>query len=112
MKNTLSTLGRMVLVLIAAITLTLLSVRIERIGPDLIQYGNVCGPAGMDPCYKPALKGGFPVPYLVDAPGISVQRQLAFFEDNLHPWALTADIALYFAILMSIVWAVRRRRSK
>lgn len=112
MKNTLSTLIRIVLVLIAAITLALLSVRIERIGPDLVQYSNLCEPANMDLCYKPALKGGFPVPYLVDAPGISVQRQLAFFEDNLHPWALTADIALYFAILMSIVWAVRRRRSK
>lgn len=98
------------LALIAAIALALLSVHIERIGPDLVQYGNLCGPAGSAPCYKPALKGGFPIAYLVDAPGISVERQLAFFEDNLHPGALGADVALYFTIFMTMARLVSQRR--
>jgi hypothetical protein len=56
------------LVLISAITLALLSVYVERVGPELAQYGNLCGPRADVPCYKPALKGGFPVAYLFDAP--------------------------------------------
>lgn len=78
--------------------------------PEQVQYGNLCGPTAMDPCYKPALKGGFPVAYLFDAPGISVERQLAFFEDNLHAGALLADVAVYFTMLMTAAWVVSRRR--
>lgn len=110
MGKIVSTPGYTALALIAAIVLTLLSVRIERIGPELVQYGNLCGPTGMDPCYKPVLKGGFPVAYLVDAPGISVERQLAFFEDNLHAGALLANGAVYFTTFMTAAWVVARRR--
>lgn len=100
----------MTLILITAITLALVSMRIEQTGPELIEYGNLCGAAGNSPCYEPALKGGFPIAYLVDAPGISVQRKLSFGEDNLHAAALVANIAVYFAILMAILWAVKRRK--
>jgi len=34
------------LALTIAITLTLWSVNVERIGPELVSYGNVCGPSG------------------------------------------------------------------
>jgi hypothetical protein len=84
MKNTLLKPSLLGLALIAAITLALVSVYVERTGPDLVQYGNLCGAAALDPCYKPALKGGFPVAYLFDAPGVSRERQLAFGEDKLH----------------------------
>lgn len=91
-----------------AITLTLWSVNVERIGPELVVYGNLCGPSGFDFCYKPVLKGGFPVAYLFDASGISVERQLAFFEDNLSVGALVLDVAFYFAIVLLAMLAVLR----
>jgi hypothetical protein len=96
------------LVLVIAIALTLWSVNVEQIGPELVVYGNLCGLSGFDFCYKPVLKGGFPVAYLFDAPGISVERQLGFFEDNLSVGALVLDVAFYFAIVLLTMLAVLR----
>lgn len=98
------------LVLITAITLALLSVYVERIGPELAVYGNLCGPSGSDFCYKPVLKGGFPVAYLFDMPGVSVERELSFGEDNLSVAALVLDIVIYFATVFLIMLAVSHRR--
>lgn len=84
----------------AAITLALGSAHVERIGPRLVQYGNLCGPGAADPCYQPELKGGFPVAFLFDAPGVSRERQLAFGEDKLVVGALVLDIAVYFALAL------------
>jgi hypothetical protein len=99
------------LALVLAITLALLSACIERAGPELAQYGNLCGPRAVDPCYKPVLKGGFPVAYLFDAPGVSVERQLSFGEDKLFVDALILDIALYFAIVLLAVTVASQCRS-
>ena len=83
-----------------ALALTLLSVFVQREGPEVEAYGNLWGPAGNQDCYKPALKGGFPFAYLSDQPGVSVERQLSFGEDTLHPAALALDIAIYWSALM------------
>jgi apolipoprotein N-acyltransferase len=91
------------LALILAIALALLSVFVERVGPELAQYG--------DSDNKPVLKGGFPFAYLFDAPGISVERQLAFVEDKLFAGVLILDIAIYFAIVLLTILVVSRRRS-
>lgn len=111
MKNNLRKLSLLGLVLILAITLALMSAYVERVGPDMASYGNMCGPTGSDQCYEPVLKGGFPFPYLFDAPGVSVERQLSFGGDKLRMVALVANIAIYFAIMVIVVVAVRRRRS-
>ena len=92
-----------------AVVLALLSLLVERVGPELVPYGNLCGPSQIDPCYKPVLKGGFPVSYLFDAPGISRERQLAFIEDTLEPAALVIDIAVYFAAMLLLVAGISRR---
>lgn len=82
--------SRIAYALISAITLALLSVFVERVGPELAQYG--------DSTFKLVLKGGFPLAYLFDAPGVSVERQLSFGEDKLLVGALIIDIAIYFTI--------------
>ena len=97
--------------LILAITLALLSVCVERVGPELAVYGNLCGRGASDPCYKPVLKGGFPVAYLFDAPGVSVERQLAFGEDKLFVSALVLDVAIYFALILFAIAAISDRGS-
>ena len=108
MKNSSSKLKLLGLAFIAAVILALLSVKVERTGADLVQYGNMCGASTSDPCYKPALTGGFPVAYLYDAPGVSRERQLSFIEDKLHVGALVANVAVYFAILVLIAWTISR----
>jgi hypothetical protein len=99
------------LALVTAIALAVLSVNVERIGSELAVYGNLCGPSGSDFCYEPVLKGGFPLPYLFDMPGVSVERQLSFGEDILVVNALVLDIAIYFVAVFLIVPAVARRRA-
>ena len=86
-----------------AITLAILSVFVERVGPELVQYG--------DSDFRPVLKGGFPFAYLFDAPGISVERQLAFVEDKLFAGALILDIAIYFVVVLLPILVVSRGRS-
>ena len=58
-----------------------------------------------------ALKGGFPVAYLFDAPGVSRERQLAFGEDKLHMGALLADFTVYLVISIAVACLISRRRS-
>ena len=97
---------------VLANVLALLSMLIQRTGPELVQYGNMCGPASSDPCYQPALKGGFPIAYLSDAPGVSVERQLSFGEDDLRPEALALDVAIYFAAILAVVRIASRSPRK
>jgi hypothetical protein len=98
-------LGKLRLVLVAFVlgnALALLSVLIERKGPELLPYGNMCGANSNEACYEPALNGGFPLAYLTDMPGVSVQHQLSFGEDTLHPAALVLDIAFYIAAILIV----------
>ncbi len=112
MKRTLSRLTFTSLALAAATTLALPSVSVERVGPEQVQHGNLCGAPRFEPCYKPGLKGGFPIGYLYDQPGISVEGKLAFIEDKLYIGALLANIAFYFGALMLVGWIVKRRRPR
>ena len=91
------------LAFISAVILALLSVFVERTGPELARYG--------DSDFRPVLKGGFPVSYLFDMPGVSVQGKLSFGEDMLSAGALVFDIALYFAIVLLTTVALSRRWS-
>ena len=111
MRKYLVAAGLGTLVLVLACTLALLSVLVERTGPELVEYGNLCGPTRYDPCYKPALKGGFPVAYLYDAPGVSIERRLSFFEDRVRPAALAIDVVVYLAGVIWTIRFVRRNRS-
>lgn len=105
-------LGLTSLAIIAALALALGAVHVERIGPELAAYGNLCGPHTNDPCLKPVLKGGFPFAYLYDRPGIAVERQLEFVEDQLFVGPLILDIVIYFALVLSAILAVRRARKR
>lgn len=94
--------ARIACALVSAVVLTLLTVSFERAGPELVQYG--------DAIYEPVSRGGFPLAYLFDVPGISVQRQLGP-EDELFVGALIADIAFYFVIVLLGVTLVGDHRA-
>lgn len=102
--------------LIAAIMLTIRSVDIERTGPELAAYGNMCGPSHSAPCNEPVLNAGFPVGYLFDNPGISVERDLSLPEDDFRIGAFLLDVAIYVALILPAAlaaraaWANLRRR--
>lgn len=74
------------------------------------QRPGVVEPAGWEgyclngsPCVAPILAAGFPIPFLVDSPGVSVVGVLNFGEDEFHPGAFTQDALIYFSLGLLIV---------
>lgn len=98
----------LVALLLSALLLTGLSSNVERNGPELAAYGNLCGAEHDEPCMKQRLNGGFPWAYLFDSPGISVEGQLSFGEDEVRMYPLLADIAAYLAVIMVCAHVGRR----
>lgn len=88
--------------------LALLSVLVERRGPEQVAYGNLRGADTSQPCLEPALKGGFPFAYLTDVPGVSVEHRLSL-EDVLDPAALGLDVAFYAAVVLGLLWLLARK---
>jgi hypothetical protein len=101
-----SKFNRVFLLIVLAIASSLLSVFIERTGPESVPYGNLCGPSSIQPCLEPVLKGGFPVAFLFDRPGVSVEHQLHFGEDILRINSLTLNTALHFVAVMLLAYTV------
>ena len=94
-----NTLSRMLLAGVLALVLSGLSALVERTGPELASYGNMCGAAANNPCLEPLLKGGWPIALLFDQPGVSVVHQLSFGEDQIRIGALALNTAIYFAAI-------------
>lgn len=94
-----------------AFTLTVGSFFLQRNGPELIEFGNLCGSLPNELCYEPVLKGGFPIAYVFDAPGISVPRQLGP-EDSFSLGAFALDLAIYFFLGLVAIGGVSHRGSK
>lgn len=92
---------------LVALLLASLSVFVERSGPEVVQYGNLCGKSGDEPCTRPVLSGGFPLPVLFDVPGVSVENRLAF-EDDFSPGAFVLDCLVY-AVATGLLFHVIRR---
>jgi hypothetical protein len=85
---------------------------VQRKGPEEVVYSNLCGPTNDDLCYKKVLKGGFPIAYLFDSPGVSVEDQLAFFEDNFRGRAFLIDFVVYLIVILIAMKAMFPDRHK
>jgi hypothetical protein len=98
--------SRFILLAVLAIALSALSVFVQRTGPESVQYGNLCGPSSNDPCLEAVLKGGFPIAFLFDQPGVSVEHRLSIVEDTLHIDALAKNTLLYFLGVLLLSYAI------
>ncbi len=94
-------------VLLFAPALTLLSVSVQRVGPEQAVVGNLCGPAMDQLCYAEVLHGGFPFSYLFDNPNVSVPDQLGFGEDDFRSGAFILDVLIYSLALLHL-YSLRR----
>jgi hypothetical protein len=97
-----------VIALLGAISLTVLSIRFERKGPELAPYGNLCGPQSNELCLEPVLNAGLPFAYLFDQPGTSVERRLFLFEDQFRVIPFTLNVAVYFLVFCLLAFFSRR----
>lgn len=96
---------------LSALLLAGFSSNIERNGPEVAAYGDMCGATQDQPCMKPRLNGGYPWAYLFDAPGISVEDRLSFGEDEFRMYPFLADLVTYLAVFAVGTHLVRRARS-
>jgi hypothetical protein len=55
------------------------------------------------------LGGGFPLPFLVDKLGISVEGTLALGEDNFRIGAFFGDVSIYLGVMLLISQLVQRK---
>ena len=93
-----------------ALALTVASCGVQRFGPTATVQGEGFCP-GPGACRVPALGAGFPLPFLVDDPQVSVPNQVSLFEDDFHPAAFVADLAVYLALATLASRWLRRRRA-
>ncbi len=98
---------------IAALVLALASSHIARNGPDHGIYCAIGKVNGIDVyCPEPKRNGGWPAPYLFDSPGISIERQISFFEDDFRPGPFWANVAFYLLLLLGLQRVVARLRHR
>jgi hypothetical protein len=112
MTKLLNSLKSFALAVVYALSLTLLSSFVERVGPELASYGNQCGPSSNQACLEPVLNAGFPFAYIFDRPGESVERKLFFLQDGIRPLPFALDFFVYFSLVVFTFFIRGRRRTK
>ena len=93
----------------AALALTCGSAVVQRVGPTQRVEGEGFCP-GREPCRVAALGAGFPLPFLVDDPQVSVPNAIGLFEDDFRPVAFAANLSLYLGLCALAARAWTRRR--
>jgi hypothetical protein len=112
MTKLLNNLKSFALAVVYALSLTLLSSFVERVGPELASYGNQCGPSSNQACLEPVLNAGLPFAYIFDRPGESVERKLFFLQDGIRPLPFALDFFVYFSLVVFTFFIRGRRRTK
>lgn len=84
-----------------------LSVFVERWGPELAPYGNLCGPQSSEPCMELVLNAGFPIAFLFDQAGVSVEHRLSVLEDQFRIGAFAMNAGFYW-LLYGLVFMLLR----
>lgn len=96
-----------------AVALTCASAAYQRVGPRrMVEGEGFCSTAA--PCAIPVLGAGFPLPYLVDNPQVSVPNAIGLFEDDFRAGAFIVDVLIYLALgilILRIVPSLRRRKT-
>ncbi|HEX6371348.1 MAG TPA: hypothetical protein VF006_20685 [Longimicrobium sp.] len=96
-----------------SLALTCASVAVQRVGPRrMVEGEGFCGTPA--PCAIPALGAGFPLPFLVDDPQVSVPNAIGIGEDDFRAGAFTIDLLIWFVpglLAVRVFRSVRRRKT-
>lgn len=94
-------------ILFAAMIMTAASLSYLRFNPTVV--GNLCKQTADNPigyCYEPRPAGGFPLSYLYDRGGVSVEERLGP-EDTFVGWRALVDL-LFFIVGLRLSLAAAR----
>lgn len=87
--------------LLCAVLLTFVSFLYQRVGPIQAFVGTECGSPD-NKCFAPALNGGFPFPFVIDQPTLSVPHSLSL-EDDFRLGAFLLDVSIYLLFILLIL---------
>ena len=96
--------------LFTALVLAMASVRYERVGPAPAAWAQeLCSPMPLHSCGEGVLQGGWPLPFLLDRPGVPVVGRLAYAEDRFRAWPFVVDVVAWWLPLwvLFILWGLR-----
>lgn len=94
-----------------AVALTCVSAAYQRVGPRrMVEGEGFCDTPA--PCAVPALAAGFPLPFLIDDPQISVPNAIGIGEDDFRAGAFAIDVLIYLAISLLALRMIRGRRMR
>jgi hypothetical protein len=94
---------RLLVILSIAIVITLATFAIQRHGPEIGTYGNVCGSTGDQPCTHILLNAGYPLGYVFDNPSVSVRDKLMpIIEDEFRIIPFILD-TIFYAVALSLL---------
>ena len=100
----------LIFALVIVVLLSAASVGIQRQGPEVGVFSNLCGPNRNEACQHPLMNGGFPVGFFYDRPGIPVEDRLGL-EDQFRLLPFLGDMVFYFGLL-SISWRFGQARRR
>jgi hypothetical protein len=93
----------------AALVLATASAAYQRVGPRRMVTGEAwCSTPA--PCLVAVLGAGFPLPFLIDNPQVSVPNAIGLVEDDFRPGAFLLDALLYFALTVLAASRVHLRK--
>jgi hypothetical protein len=103
--------ARLFFISLASFVLTLTSSFIHQNGPETAQYSNLCEITGDNSCHELIIKGGFPIPYLFDKPGVSIEHQISIFEDDFLIDKFLIDLLIINTVIF-ILFELMKNKSK
>lgn len=97
---------------VAGLVLAIASSWYQRIGDAPPEWDQeLCSYTPPRSCREGVLKGGWPLPYIVDSPGVSVVGKVTIIgEDRFHAAPFLADAAIAGALVWLLLGARRRKR--
>lgn len=102
---------RFITLALTAIAFTVASSAWQRTGARRMVEGEAwC--ATPAPCAIDALGAGFPLPYLVDDPQVSVPNRISLVEDDFRPGAFLLDALFWFVLAALTPVGVRKRQEQ
>ena len=105
--------ARLVLAAVGGLVFALATSMYQRIGPAPPEWHQeLCSYTPPRSCRYGVLQAGWPLPYVVDAPGISVVGKVTIVgEDHFHPWPFVADALIAGAVVWLLLGVRRKPRS-
>lgn len=102
--------ARLVLAAVAGLAFTLATSWYQRIGPAPPEWDQeLCSYTPPRSCRDGVLQGGWPLPYIVDSPGVSVVGKVTIIgEDRFRPRAFVADALIAGVVIWLLLQALRR----